>query len=120
MTATCPACDAPVFEARDFTGATILLNPRPSPAGKLAVQETRDGTLHARLITPADPVRDEESRHQPHTCAGRSGGLGEVRAEQSRQAAAARNRRGRWKPKGRSPFGGASGVRVLPPGGDAA
>ena len=116
MTATCPACHADVLEALDPARATIRLNPRPSPAGKLAVTEHEDGPWTARLLVPARPLLAHETRYQPHTCAGRGGGLDEVRRQRSTAAHAARARRGRWQPAGRSPFARASGVRITPPG----
>ena len=118
MTAACPVCQAPVLEAQDPAGAVVRLRPRLSPTGNLAARMDRDGEWHARLLRPGETLRNGEERHRAHSCAGQGGGLAELRTARSRAAHTARARRGR--PATKTPYGNATGVRVPPPGGDAA
>jgi hypothetical protein len=116
VTGTCPAagCGAQVTEARDIAGGLVLLAAK-SPHGKLAVKRLPGGTLQARPLVPSRPLESTEERWAGHTCAGRGGGLAEVRSAQSAAAHQQRVRRGRPAPP-RNRFGQAAGVRVLPPG----
>lgn len=113
---TCPdpECGAEVIKAMDPAGGTLLLNPGGYRAGKFAAYEDADGRWHARFYHPAHPLRDYERRYSVHKCAK----LAPVRKEQASQAAAARNRRGTYAAKGKSPLRGAvPGGWLQPPGG---
>lgn len=48
----CKSCKRGVFVAHTDKETAIVLDPEPSPSGKVAV-EFRDGTLHATLLTGA-------------------------------------------------------------------
>ena len=115
---TCPACPADIIEALDPSGATLRLNPLPARKGKIAAAQGKSGQWYGRLLRPGEEPGGDEKRFNPHTCAGRGGGLAEVRTAQSRHSHEARARRGRWRPSGSNPFGRASGVRIPPPGGE--
>ena len=117
MTATCPVCPAEVIEALDPSGTTLRLNPLPARKGKIAAAQGESGQWYARLLRPGEEPGEDERRYSPHTCAGRGGGLAEVRTAQSRHAHKARTRRGRWRRKDSGPFGTATGIRIPPPGG---
>lgn len=100
MTTECPACDRLVIVAILPGGATVTLNPRANPRGEFAAR-TADGARRARYAPPGAFLADGETRHQPHKCAGRGGGLEAVRSAQAKAAhkeRATRGRRPRVKP----------------------
>lgn len=69
-TTTCRWCPAEIILGRTENAKTMPLNPRPDPAGNVAVHKDHMGNLHCRVLRKNEQPAAYEDVYVPHwaTC----------------------------------------------------